>query len=88
MLTIISFFKLFSEEVEHCRAWSNNYTQQIDLAFNMFFMVYYFIRVSVIILIFLLKNAYNYNNICTMPECISEIERESCDASVVWKIGS
>lgn len=43
------FFQLFSEEVEHCRAWSNNYTQQIDLAFNMFFMVYYFIRVSGII---------------------------------------
>lgn len=23
-----------------------------------------------------------------MPECMSEIERESCDASVLWKIGS
>ncbi|KAK7601146.1 hypothetical protein V9T40_008587 [Parthenolecanium corni] len=41
---IIYFVDASNEEVEHCRAWSNNYTQQIDLAFNMFFMVYYFIR--------------------------------------------
>lgn len=36
-----------SEEVERCQTWSENFTQQIDLAFNIFFMVYYFIRVSV-----------------------------------------
>lgn len=37
----------YSEEVERCQKWSNNITQQIDLAFNIFFMVYFFIRVSV-----------------------------------------
>lgn len=36
----------FSEEVERCQKWSDNITQQIDLAFNIFFMVYFFIRVS------------------------------------------
>ncbi|XP_011878363.1 PREDICTED: calcium-activated potassium channel slowpoke isoform X37 [Vollenhovia emeryi] len=30
--------------VERCQKWSNNITQQIDLAFNIFFMVYFFIR--------------------------------------------
>lgn len=35
-----------SEEVERCQKWSDNITQQIDLAFNIFFMVYFFIRVS------------------------------------------
>lgn len=39
----------YSEEVERCQKWSNNITQQIDLAFNIFFMVYFFIRVSKII---------------------------------------
>uniref|UniRef100_A0AAR5NZZ7 BK channel n=1 Tax=Dendroctonus ponderosae TaxID=77166 RepID=A0AAR5NZZ7_DENPD len=32
------------EGVEHCEEWSKNITQQIDLAFNIFFMVYFFIR--------------------------------------------
>lgn len=32
--------------VEKCEEWSENTTQQIDLAFNIFFMVYFFIRVS------------------------------------------
>lgn len=35
-----------SEGVEKCIPWSANITQQIDLAFNIFFMVYFFIRVS------------------------------------------
>ncbi|XP_046963601.1 calcium-activated potassium channel slowpoke isoform X27 [Vanessa cardui] len=33
-----------TEEVERCQKWSDNITQQIDLAFNIFFMVYFFIR--------------------------------------------
>ena len=37
---------LFSEGVEQCIPWAKNTTQQIDLAFNIFFMVYFFIRVS------------------------------------------
>nr|XP_014272722.1 calcium-activated potassium channel slowpoke isoform X7 [Halyomorpha halys] len=41
---IIYFIDASSEEVERCQKWSNNVTQQIDLAFNIFFMVYFFIR--------------------------------------------
>ena len=37
---------IYSEGVEKCIPWSENLTQQIDLAFNIFFMVYFFIRVS------------------------------------------
>lgn len=33
------------DAVEKCGDWSKNITQQIDLAFNIFFMVYFFIRV-------------------------------------------
>ncbi|XP_022242664.1 calcium-activated potassium channel slowpoke-like [Limulus polyphemus] len=32
------------EGVEKCEMWSSNTTQQIDLALNIFFMVYFFIR--------------------------------------------
>ena len=35
-----------SEGVEQCIPWAENTTQQIDLAFNIFFMVYFFIRVG------------------------------------------
>ncbi|EFX85873.1 hypothetical protein DAPPUDRAFT_313756 [Daphnia pulex] len=34
----------YSYGVEQCKEWSSNMTQQIDLAFNIFFMVYFFIR--------------------------------------------
>jgi hypothetical protein len=37
---------IYSEGVEQCIPWAENTTQQIDLAFNIFFMVYFFIRVS------------------------------------------
>ena len=43
---IIYFIDASTEDVERCQKWSNNITQQIDLAFNIFFMVYFFIRVS------------------------------------------
>ena len=39
-------FLSFSDAVESCVPWAENTTQQIDLAFNIFFMVYFFIRVS------------------------------------------
>jgi hypothetical protein len=42
---IIYFVDASSEDVERCQKWSDNITQQIDLAFNIFFMVYFFIRV-------------------------------------------
>ena len=35
-----------SDAVETCIPWAHNTTQQIDLAFNIFFMVYFFIRVN------------------------------------------
>ncbi|XP_026321768.1 calcium-activated potassium channel slowpoke isoform X6 [Hyposmocoma kahamanoa] len=41
---IIYFIDASSEKVEKCQKWSDNITQQIDLAFNIFFMVYFFIR--------------------------------------------
>ena len=55
LMNVVSpFFSIFlfsssphwSEGVEQCKEWSSNMTQQIDLAFNIFFMVYFFIRVS------------------------------------------
>ncbi|XP_076652249.1 calcium-activated potassium channel slo isoform X17 [Halictus rubicundus] len=41
---IIYFIDASSEEVERCQTWNDNITQQIDLAFNIFFMLYFFIR--------------------------------------------
>ncbi|VEN48993.1 unnamed protein product [Callosobruchus maculatus] len=41
---IIYFIDASNEGVERCQKWSENVTQQIDLAFNIFFMVYFFIR--------------------------------------------
>ena len=40
-----------SDTVETCVPWAENTTQQIDLAFNIFFMVYFFIRVKTHLLI-------------------------------------
>ena len=36
----------FRESVESCERWANSTTQQVDLAFNIFFMIYFFIRVG------------------------------------------
>lgn len=41
---IITPIYFISEGVEKCIPWNENTTQQIDLAFNIFFMVYFFIR--------------------------------------------
>ncbi|XP_015604735.1 calcium-activated potassium channel slowpoke isoform X33 [Cephus cinctus] len=41
---IIYFVDASNDKVEQCQKWSDNVTQQIDLAFNIFFMVYFFIR--------------------------------------------
>ncbi|KAI1285718.1 Calcium-activated potassium channel slowpoke [Halotydeus destructor] len=35
---------LNADAVEKCQKWSENITQQVDLALNVFFMVYFFIR--------------------------------------------
>ncbi|GAB1604804.1 calcium-activated potassium channel subunit alpha-1 isoform X2 [Argonauta hians] len=34
----------YGEDVESCRPWALSTTQQVDLAFNVFFMIYFFIR--------------------------------------------
>ena len=47
---VIYFIDASNEKVERCQKWSDNITQQIDLAFNIFFMVYFFIRVIYIII--------------------------------------
>jgi len=41
---IIYFIDASRDGVETCTPWVENTTQQIDLAFNIFFMVYFFIR--------------------------------------------
>merc|ERR1719232_2372756 len=41
---VIYFIDASSDAVESCVPWAVNTTQQIDLAFNIFFMVYFFIR--------------------------------------------
>ena len=46
---IVYFIDAAAEGVEQCIPWVENTSQQIDLAFNIFFMVYFFIRVSLIL---------------------------------------
>ncbi|XP_052262998.1 calcium-activated potassium channel slowpoke-like [Dreissena polymorpha] len=41
---IIYFIDASYEQVESCTPWAESTTQQIDLAFNVFFMIYFFIR--------------------------------------------
>jgi len=41
---VIYFIDASSDNVETCIPWLENTTQQIDLGFNIFFMVYFFIR--------------------------------------------
>ena len=61
---------LYSDGVETCIPWMENTTQQIDLAFNIFFMVYFFIRVSFIILFTKdLFNVYSFSS--SLPQTSS-----------------
>ena len=45
---IIYFIDTYKDnfQVETCVPWSDSPTQQIDLGFNIFFLIYFFIRVS------------------------------------------
>lgn len=36
----------FSRPIETCQKWKESVSQQIDLGFNLFFMLYFFIRVK------------------------------------------
>ena len=60
LLKIQNIF-LHSDAVETCIPWASNKTQQIDLAFNIFFMVYFFIRVSHFVQFYPHKTAANHN---------------------------
>lgn len=37
--------------MENCDRWAESPSQQVDLAFNVFFMIYFFIRVSIVIIV-------------------------------------
>ena len=39
------FILLVRRPIESCQVWSQSLTQQIDLAFNVFFLFYFFLRV-------------------------------------------
>ncbi|XP_071128802.1 calcium-activated potassium channel slowpoke-like isoform X4 [Mytilus edulis] len=41
---MIYFIDASTEEVENCDPWADSPSQQVDLAFNVFFMIYFFIR--------------------------------------------
>ncbi|KAH7638212.1 calcium-activated potassium channel slowpoke-like protein [Dermatophagoides farinae] len=41
---VIYFLDASNDSVEKCQKWNENPTQQVDLALNIFFMVYFFIR--------------------------------------------
>ena len=45
---ILVFYFIHSDTVEKCQKWDDNVTQQIDLALNIFFLVYFFIRVRIL----------------------------------------
>ncbi|XP_043234358.1 calcium-activated potassium channel slowpoke-like isoform X3 [Amphibalanus amphitrite] len=54
--------------VEHCIRWSDSATQQIDLAFNIFFMVYFFIRfVAASDKLWFMLEMYSLVDYCTIP---------------------
>ena len=46
MCVFAARLRMRSESVESCEKWANSTTQQVDLAFNVFFMIYFFIRVT------------------------------------------
>lgn len=47
-------------QVETCIKWSDSPSQQIDLAFNIFFLIYFFIRVSVFSICFTSYSLHNF----------------------------
>lgn len=51
---IIYFIDTYKDsfQVETCIPWSKSPTQQIDLGFNIFFLIYFFIRVKITVVLF------------------------------------
>uniref|UniRef100_A0A0K2T2W7 BK channel n=1 Tax=Lepeophtheirus salmonis TaxID=72036 RepID=A0A0K2T2W7_LEPSM len=65
---IIYFIDASSEGVEKCIPWNANLTQQIDLAFNIFFMVYFFIRfIAASDKFFFMLELYSFVDYFTIP---------------------
>ncbi|CAG0884286.1 unnamed protein product [Cyprideis torosa] len=59
---------VYSDTVEKCQPWHENTTLQVDLAFNIFFMVYFFIRMIAASdrLLFMLE-MYSFVDYFTIP---------------------
>ncbi|XP_043234368.1 calcium-activated potassium channel slowpoke-like isoform X12 [Amphibalanus amphitrite] len=65
---VIYFIDASEQGVEHCIRWSDSATQQIDLAFNIFFMVYFFIRfVAASDKLWFMLEMYSLVDYCTIP---------------------
>ncbi|XP_035205045.1 calcium-activated potassium channel slowpoke-like [Stegodyphus dumicola] len=65
---IIYFIDASRDKVETCHSWSENTTQQIDLALNIFFMVYFFIRfIAASDKLWFLLEPYSFVDYFTIP---------------------
>ncbi|XP_074041110.1 calcium-activated potassium channel slo [Leptinotarsa decemlineata] len=65
---VIYFIDASNDGVERCQEWSDNVTQQIDLAFNIFFMVYFFIRfIAASDKLWFMLEMYSFVDYCTIP---------------------
>lgn len=40
---------MFRSKIEDCIQWETSTTQQVDLAFNIFFMLYFMLRVGILL---------------------------------------
>jgi len=65
---IVYFIDAAAEGVEQCVPWVENTSQQIDLAFNIFFMVYFFIRfIAASDKIWFMLELYSFVDYFTIP---------------------
>lgn len=61
-------FLINREQVESCEKWSQSTNQQVDLAFNIFFMIYFFIRlVAAPDKLWFLVEIYSFVDYFTIP---------------------
>ncbi|CAG9823818.1 unnamed protein product [Phaedon cochleariae] len=71
---IIYFIDASNDGVERCQEWSDNITQQIDLAFNIFFMVYFFIRfIAASDKLWFMLEMYSFVDYFTIPPSFASI---------------
>jgi potassium large conductance calcium-activated channel subfamily M alpha member 1 len=43
---LIYFYQAIASPIESCQMWKESVSEQIDLAFNLFFLIYFLIRVN------------------------------------------